>query len=82
MVTDVTWIAQSSIVATAIKKGEEEAVTRAITKMGKLGNNIPNANTRTKIISQATQASTQGERMEILGKMQSDTSGKTKLRED
>jgi hypothetical protein len=50
--------------------------------MEKLGATNPNANTRTTIISQATQATTQGERMEILGKMQSDTSGKTKLRDD
>jgi len=82
MNTDVTMIAHSAIAATAIKKGDEQAVTRAITQMEKLGATNPNANTRTKIISQATQASTQGERMEILGKMQSDTSGKTKLRED
>jgi hypothetical protein len=65
-----------------MKKGDEAAVTRALTKMEKLGTLNPNANTRTTIISQATQATTQGERMEILGKMQSDTSGKTRLRDD
>jgi hypothetical protein len=82
MNTDVTMIAHSAVAATALKKGDEAAVTRALTKMEKLGATNPNANTRTTIISQATQATTQGERMEILGKMQSDTSGKTKLRDD
>lgn len=82
MNTDVTMIAHSAVAATALKKGDEAAVTRALTKMEKLGTVNPNANTRTTIISQATQATTQGERMEILGKMQSDTSGKTKLRDD
>ena len=82
MNTDVTMIAHSAVAATALKQGNDAAVTRAITKMEKLGIANPNANTRATIISQATQATTQGERMETLGKMQSDTSGKTKLRED
>ena len=63
MNTDVTMIAHSADAATAVKEGDAAAVTRAITKMEKLGATNPNANTRSTIISQATKATTQGERM-------------------
>lgn len=80
--TDVTMIAHSADAATAIKRGDDVAATRAITKMGKLAKTNPNAGTRTTILQDATKATTIGEKMETLGKMQSDTSGKTTLRDD
>ena len=80
--TDVTLIAHSADAATAIKRGDDVGATRAITKMEKLAKTNPNAATRTTILTDATHATTVGEKMETLGRMQSDTSGKTKLRED
>ena len=80
--TDVTMIAHSADAATAIKRGDDVGATRAITKMEKLAKTNPNAGTRTTILTEATQATTVGEKMETLGRMQSDTSGKTKLRDD
>jgi len=80
--TDVTMIAHSADAATAIKRGDDVAATRAITRMEKLAKTNPNAGTRTTILQDATKATTIGEKMETLGKMQSDTSGKTTLRGD
>lgn len=80
--TDVTMIAHSADAATAIKRGDDVAATRAITKMEKLAKTNPNAGTRTTILQDATKATTLGEKMETLGKMQSDTSGKTTLRDN
>ena len=80
--TDVTMIAHSADAATAIKRGDGVAATRAITKMEKLAKTNPNAGTRTTILQNATKATTIGEKMETLGKMQSDTSGKTTLRDN
>ena len=80
--TDVTMIAHSADAATAIKRGDDVAATRAITKMEKLSKTNPNAGTRTTILEEATKATSVGEKMETLGRMQSDVSGKTKLRED
>ena len=71
----------SADAATAIKRGDDVATTRAITKMEKLAKTNPNAGTRTTILQDATKATTIGEQMETLGKMQSDTSGKTTLRD-
>ena len=81
MNTDVTMIAHSADAATAIKRGDDVGVTRAITKMEKLGKTNPNAATRTTILEDATKAETQGAKMDKLGKMQSDVSGKTTLRD-
>ena len=80
--TDVTMIAHSADAATAIKRGDDVGVTRAITKMEKLGKTNPNAATRTTILEDATRAETQGAKMDKLGKMQSDASGKTTLRDE
>jgi hypothetical protein len=80
--TDVTMIAHSADAATAIKRGDDVGVTRAITKMEKLGKTNPNAATRTTILEDATKAVTQGAKMDKLGKMQSDASGKTTLRDE
>ena len=82
MNTDVTLIAHSADAATAIKRGDDVAATRAITKMEKLAKTNPNAGIRTTILDEATKASTKGEKMDTLGKMQSDISGKTTLRDD
>lgn len=80
--TDVTMIAHSADAATAIKRGDNVAATRAITKMEKLAKTNPNAGMRTTILNDATKATTIGEKMETLGRMQSDTSGKTTLRDE
>jgi hypothetical protein len=79
---DVTLITLSAKATTAIKKGDVDAQTRAITKLEELESSNPNATTRAKAITQATQAGTIGEKMEILGKIQADSSGKTKVRDD
>jgi len=50
--------------------------------MEKLGKTNPNAATRTTILEDATRAETQGAKMDKLGKMQSDASGKTTLRDE
>ncbi len=68
--TDVTLIAYSADAATAIKRGDNVAATRAITKMEKLAKTNPNAGARTTILNDATQATSVGERMETLGRMQ------------
>ena len=52
--TDVTMIAHSADAATTIKRGDDVGVTRAITKMEKLGKTNPNAATRTTIPEDAT----------------------------
>ena len=80
--TDVTMIAHSADAATAIKRNDNTAATRAITKMEKLAKTNPNAGARTTILTDAKQATSVGEKMETLGRMQSDVSGKTTLRDD
>jgi hypothetical protein len=79
---EVTLITQTAKAATAIKRGDTAAATRAITKLENLEKTVPAASTRTETLTQASRATTIGERLETLGKIQASTSGETKIRED
>lgn len=79
---EVTVITQTAKAATAIKQGDTAAATRAITKLETLAKTVPTASTRTETLTQASEATSIGERLETLGKIQASPDGTTKIRED
>ena len=78
----VTLVAQTARAATATKKGDIAAATRAITKLEALSKTVPVASTRATTLIEATNATEIGDRLEVLGRIQATDSGETKLRED
>ncbi len=79
---DVTLITKTGQAARLIKMGDTADATRVITQIKTLEKTHPNAGDVSKTLTDVASKDSVGERMETLGKLQTDETGKTKLRED
>jgi len=79
---DVTLITKTSDVTGLLKTGDKAGATRIITQIETLRNTHPGADSVTKTLTEVANASSDGERLETLGKLKTTKDGKTEFRED
>jgi len=79
---DVTLMTKTGQAARLLKTGDKIGATRIITQIKTLEKTHPNASSVTKTLTEISSMKNQGEQLEGLGKLQTDKTGKTIIRED
>ena len=80
--TGITMITKVATVGDVLKTGDKEAATRIITQIESMKKTNPNAGDTAKTLTEAASKTSIGETLETLGKLETDDSGKTKIRDD
>jgi len=79
---DVTLVTKTGQAARLIKTGDTAGATRIITQIKTLEKTHPNASSVTKTLTDVSSMTNQGDQLAGLGKLQTDKTGKTIVRED